>query len=364
MKLLHRIVPMTNKDSDVPVFWSRCTLSLCLVVVFLCIVFEAWLMSFEDTIETSLKNDAIRLNLDSLQTTNLQLDLTVTLTYHIVFFISMLFWLFLVWDAVMTFNTLQVISINVFNVAMFVYSVLQLLQIETDKKNTARLFGDDVDVLAYLDPHGFRVARTALPVCTGLFIPVFAYLTVKLKADFGWRKYRIAGGDKNIEQVFIWYHIFLLLQKFSFLFVLSFGAINSILVASVSVEPPAISTTVAVTIMILPFLGHHAARREKKILGYFVVLVYFALIVLCSYTLWFTLHAWQGYTSSDRRNTYVRMLNTLLMYAVVAVLVLIASAVAGAFCVWNYGKGLKDALDKEKLRLRGELQVQEIDLDE
>ncbi|KAJ3232612.1 hypothetical protein HDU81_002815 [Chytriomyces hyalinus] len=200
MKLLHRIVPMTNKDSDVPVFWSRSTLSLCLVVVLLCIVCQASLMTCEDTIQTSLKDDAIRLNLGSLQTANLELDLTITLTYHIVFFISMVFWMFLVWDAVMTFNTLQIISINFFNVAMFVYSILQLLQIETDKKNTARLFGDNPDVLAYLDSQGFKLARTALPVCIGLFIPIFAYLTVKLKGDFGWRKYRIAGGDKTIEQ--------------------------------------------------------------------------------------------------------------------------------------------------------------------
>ncbi|KAI8829066.1 hypothetical protein BJ741DRAFT_624398 [Chytriomyces cf. hyalinus JEL632] len=362
-KLLHRIVPMTSQDSDVPVFWSRAALAVCLLVVLLCVAFEVWLIDCESGVHETLKNDAIRLNLDPVLSANLNIDLTVSFTYHAVFFLSLLFWLFLVWDAVMSFNTLQVLSINAYNVAVFVYSILQLLQIEADASNTSRMFRNDPGVLAYLGSANCKTAPSALPIFTSLFIPIFAYLTIKLKADFGWRKYRIAGGDKDLERAFVWYHNFLLLQKFSFLFVLSFGSINSVLVTAVTDEIPFAPAILSVVVWVLPFAGHHAVRRERKKLGCLVVLMYLVTIAMCAYTLWFTLQSWQAFKTNEKRFTYDRMRNTLLLYAVLTMMVLCAAAGTGAFCVWSFGRGLKNALDKERLRVQGEQKAQHIDLD-
>ncbi|KAJ3236834.1 hypothetical protein HDU81_010298 [Chytriomyces hyalinus] len=292
-------------------------------VMCLFVAFEVWLIDCESRVHDSLKNDAIRLNLDPILLANLNIELTVSITYH------------------------------------------SLFQIKADAVNTGRMFQSDPGVLAYLDSGDSKIASTALPVLTGLFIPIFACLTIKLKADFGWRKYRIAGGDKDLERAFVWYHNFLLLQKFSFLFVLSFGSINSVLITAVTDEIPSIPATVSLVVSFLPFMGHYAVRRERKKLGCIVVLMYLVIFAMCAYTLWFTLNSWQAFrTNNEKRFTYDGMLTTLLAYAIVTLLVLGAAAGTGAVCVWSFGSGLKNALDKERLRVKGEQKAQHIDLDE
>ncbi|KAJ3231707.1 hypothetical protein HDU78_007563 [Chytriomyces hyalinus] len=121
-------------------------------------------------------------------------------------------------------NTLQVISVNAYNVGLFVYSILQMQQINIhlqDVRETARI-DDPLSNNSGL----YYVAQILLIVLLGVFMPVFLYLTVKLYKEYEWRKVRISKGDLNLYNDFIAYHILLLTIKFGTFFMAGFVIIN------------------------------------------------------------------------------------------------------------------------------------------
>ncbi|KAJ3239191.1 hypothetical protein HDU78_002993 [Chytriomyces hyalinus] len=352
--LLRRVVPTAGEGSDVPVLWSRRTLAACGIAFILGIVYEVWFQRF-------LVSSRLQLYQESAAFT---INYTLTILYHAVFFLIMSHWMYLVWDAVMTFNTLQVLSINLINFGAFISAILNVQQFEADKEDLARVLKSDPVMLAYLESSEYRVLRIAPALLAGCFLPLFAFFSVKLKADFGWRRYRIAGGDKAVERVFMWYHLFLLAQKYSFLFSVCLSIVNVYLQLVVGAGFPTISVIAVLLSPFLPFLGHRAVRREMRALGCAVVLVYAALFAVQIYTVYFSIQSWERVTRIPSvANTYEHMLNTLLLLGVASETLLLGAGVSGGFCIWHFGSGLKEALDEDVVRMGVLRQFPEGDLD-
>ncbi|KAJ3220787.1 hypothetical protein HDU81_011177, partial [Chytriomyces hyalinus] len=109
-------------------------------------------------------------------------------------------------------NVIQVISVNIYNIGLLVYSILQMQQIKSHLEDVREVL---VEADRCADDTGlFLVAQILLIIVLGVFTPVFAFLTFKLYSEFGWRQYRISSGNPALEKVFIAYHILLLVLKF------------------------------------------------------------------------------------------------------------------------------------------------------
>ncbi|KAI8606916.1 hypothetical protein BC830DRAFT_1159829, partial [Chytriomyces sp. MP71] len=183
--------------------------------------------------------------------------------YHSVFLSGFVFLLAVVWDGVMHKNLMQVLSVNVYNVGLLVYSILQIVQVNNDlsflRDSLESTYWDDASNKGY-----FLAAQILLPVILGLFIPLFAYLTYRLHFEFGWRIYRVTGGSIQLEKVFFNYHILLLLLKFSVFFVFGFTVLDLVLTIVSDNGKFFIAIGAAVLGIVIPTLGFYGARKENR----------------------------------------------------------------------------------------------------
>ncbi|KAJ3251252.1 hypothetical protein HDU77_006019 [Chytriomyces hyalinus] len=360
-KFVQRIIP--QQMDDVTVFWSKVTLVAIIIAGILAFSCEAWIMINDSWLKAHLlsqyKTDEFFKEIEQIVNDGF----IVAETYHAIYLAGFLFWVIVTWDGIMHKNVIQVISVNVYNVGLFVYSILQMQQIKNHMEDVRNAMVV-VDRLA--DNTGlFLVAQILLIVLLGLFIPVFAFLTYKLYGEFGWRQYRISSGNPALEKVFIAYHILLLVLKFGVFFMLAFVVFNLVLTQVTRNGAIIISTAGLVVAIILPLLGFYGARRENKILSSIFVLGCLGCLSFIAERVYRAFsrertHPDKNRVDSDSGDWKL----PFMMYAATAFIILLVGVVYGVVCMFNYGKGLKDALDGEEKRKRGEMQAVVHNLDD
>ncbi|KAJ3405142.1 hypothetical protein HDU80_001872 [Chytriomyces hyalinus] len=337
-KFVQRIIP--QQMDDVTVFWSKVTLVAIIIAGILA--------------PDYFFNEILLI---------VNAGLIVAATYHAIYLAGFLFWVIVTWDGIMHKNVIQVISVNVYNVGLFVYSILQMQQIKNHMEDVR---GAMVEADRLADNTGlFLVAQILLIVLLGLFTPVFAFLTYKLYGEFGWRQYRISSGNPALEKVFIAYHILLLVLKFGVFFMLAFVVFNLVLTQVTRNGAIIISIAGLAVAIILPLLGFYGARRENKLLSSFFVLGCLGCLSFIAERVYRAFSRERanpdkdraGFDSGDWKLPF-------MMYAATAFIILLVGVVYGVVCMFNYGKGLKDALDGEEKRKRGEMQAVVHDLDD
>ncbi|KAJ3074503.1 hypothetical protein HDU98_011093 [Podochytrium sp. JEL0797] len=351
---LERIIPQQTEDMTVK--WARYSLAAILLVTFLCAACETWIMIDESTVnehfntasQNALQNGSF--NISTIDSANQ--NFLVGTTYHSVFLASVVFWLIVTWDALLNQNIMQCVSINFYNLGLFVYSILQIVQTANDFK-----FVDSVPGMQAENSGYFLAAQILLPVLIGPFIPAFAYLTYRMHLEFGWRQYRITGGNIELERVFFGYHILLLLIKFSLFFVYAFSAIDLALTTVTPDGQIVIQISGLLVGAIVTFTGFHGARHEKRPLSIIYILGNLCILA------YIIERVWTANARSSSGDSYSRARLPFLMYAVVGGFLVMGSCVYGALVMVNFGKGLKEVLDQEKKRKEGESAPQEIDLD-
>ncbi|KAI9353688.1 hypothetical protein BDR26DRAFT_10867 [Obelidium mucronatum] len=216
--VFHRILPQQTEDMTVR--WARTTLGSMIAVCVISIALEVWIIILELQAYTSfdgVNEEAIDPNDMSKNIGNF----IIGLTYHAVFIGSVLFQLFVTWNGLLHQNSLQIISINIYNISLWIYSITQIIQ---TRKDLDALY----DGIPY-DFKPFLAAMLPLAIVTGAFIPIYAYLTYRLRLEFAWRMYRITGGEKRVKDIFTTYHILLLLNKYAFCFVVGFTFLHLVL---------------------------------------------------------------------------------------------------------------------------------------
>ncbi|KAJ3016361.1 UNVERIFIED_CONTAM: hypothetical protein HDU68_012249 [Siphonaria sp. JEL0065] len=274
------------------------------------------------------------------------------MTYESVFLASCGFWVFITWDGIMNLNTMEIISINFYNFGLFAYSITQIIQIAHDRTSLA----DSLEDLSASQNSGtFLIAQLALPIVIGLYIPLFAYLTVKLIRDFGWRQYRITGGMIQLQKVFFAYDILLLLIKYSLFFVTGFTVVDLVLTQVSKNGVLIIPIVGSVVGFAIAFAGYYGIRYEHKWVS---ILYLFGTVAACGYLV---NRLYDAYRRGG--DTIGRIEVPFLLYAGTAGLLLIGSFVYGVICMMNFGVGLKQVLDMEAAKKRGEFTPREIDLD-
>ncbi|KAI8839643.1 hypothetical protein BJ741DRAFT_598259 [Chytriomyces cf. hyalinus JEL632] len=326
---------------DVPVYWSRVTLVAILIASLLAAACESWIMINDFRLRARL----IAQNGDSA---DINKGFTIAEIYHGRYLAGFAFWFFVTWDGVMHKNTLQVISINAYNVGLFVYSILQMQQIRIHLQDVRQMVGiaDPLSNNSGL----YYVAQISLIVLLGVFIPVFAFLTVKLHKEFKWRQYRISNGNSSLYNVFIAYHILLLTIKFGTFFMAGLVIINLVLTEVTrngTIIIPVISVVVGI---LLPLIGFHGARQENYILSSMFI---FGCLGCLAFIVERVVQAFGRERANPGGSWFNDAKLPFMMYAATTFMLVSGSLVYSIICMRNFKKGLKDALDGEIRRHLG-----------
>ncbi|KAJ3074502.1 hypothetical protein HDU98_011092 [Podochytrium sp. JEL0797] len=345
---LEQIFP--QEAGDLKVFWSKWALAATLVASLLCALCETWIMLNENAIKRDLLGAQYQNGSDA--TYQIWTNFKVELTYHSIFLGSIGFWLFITWNGIMHQNLLQIFSINFFNIGLLVYSIMQILQTNNDL-NTVKSHLSDPTIAN--DSGSFLAAQILLPSVIAVFIPVFVFLTYKLKGEFGWRMYRITGGDPKVTRAFTAYHVLLLLFKYSVFAGTGFMIIDLVLTSITTAGVISIPIVAAFIALGTVIAGFYSARFENKP---FMVVFLVGCLGIFGYIVDRFVHAFQR--GGDE---FQRAKIPFIAFGVLCEGLLIACVVYGVLVMRNFGEGLMSVLEQEVKRRRGEYQAPEIDMD-
>ncbi|KAI8607691.1 hypothetical protein BC830DRAFT_1158082 [Chytriomyces sp. MP71] len=271
----------------------------------------------------------------------------VTLSYHSVFLASLLFLLFIVWDAILHYNLVQVISANLYILGLLVYSICQIIQVKKDVSDT----WSEMNV----DSGAYFASQVILPCLLGAFMPVFSFFVYHLNRDFGWRIFRVSGGNNTIDRAFMLYHIFLLFLKFSMFFVGAFTVLDIVDTKVTGNGEIIISCAITLLSITVPFLGYFGVRKENNLL---MVLFIFAYLGTVGFI------ADRIYDAFKRGGLdFQRAKIPFIMYAAMSVVLLLGSCISAGVCMRNFHRGLKETLVLDERRKNGEYQAPVVDLD-
>ncbi|TFY72648.1 hypothetical protein EVG20_g358 [Dentipellis fragilis] len=230
-------------------------------------------------------------------------------------------------DAVYARNTLQFISLAIFNALFLVYSIIQSSEI---KRSLGQL--QDPDGSTKLS---VNVLTTVLPIVIAVAEVAYIALGWKIYTEFGWKVYKFLGADRRIKKMFAHYQIFQCLVKFDVFFFVSFS------VQFIWLVLQSHNWEFYITVAALPFSvvllveGHLAARYEHRMMMYtFMAGCGGALVYFCYKFIKVLIH------KDD--DDFISVWQSLTIFSVIAIILLVATIVYAIIVMRNFGRGLKD----------------------
>lgn len=246
-----------------------------------------------------------------------------------IFILSLLFQVGLVWDAVRQKNTIQIIAFLLFNLCCFSYGIFQFKQIANALEQS---LGESNLVI-----HSLQNIMVATPVIIGVCQLIYMYLGTRLYLEFGWRIYKKIGADPDMRNMYRWYQIFLTILKLDLFFFLGFSIQFLALVLKRG------DAEFALTIIALPFtvviivLAVYAIHHESK---YLILSFFIGLAAGVSYFIFKIIRMYDH--NEAFKYEFVRYM--LTFFASVTLFLLLLTAINAAICWSNFGKGIKDHL--------------------
>jgi hypothetical protein len=128
-------------------------------------------------------------------------------TFLTLFIFGFLYILLLTWDALRLKNTIQIIGLCVANLAIFIYAILQIDQINNsiDKLLTAgALKQDDQDKNVWELCKPFLIA---VPAVVGVVTATMGAIAYQLYREFAWDILKQIGADYRMKKRFLHYQV-------------------------------------------------------------------------------------------------------------------------------------------------------------
>ncbi|KAK4116706.1 hypothetical protein N656DRAFT_702133 [Canariomyces notabilis] len=262
-------------------------------------------------------------------------------TFLTLFIFGFLYILVLSWDALRLKNTIQIIGLCVANLALFIYTILQIDQINNSIARLLKaglLKPDEADQNVWAMCRPFLVA---IPVIIGVVTIAMSLIAYQLYQEFAWDILKQIGADYRMKKRFLHYQIYIALLKFDFFFFLGFTVQFVVVVTGVNpVEFGLHVAAIPVTIAIL-LCAAFSTRRENMIGAILVVLLYFGGLAYFFFKL---VRIYQPGHSQD----YDAVRRSLTAFAVLTIILIILTIINAFICMSNFGNGLKDHLLKPK----------------
>jgi len=247
--------------------------------------------------------------------------------------LSQLFQIYLLADAIYARNSIQLVAFLFFHVSGFIYSILQIFQLQQIKDDYVKghhADGDDTDLFAKISV--FVITGCVVIGVSNLGVAVCAWAMFR---DFDWDIYKKLGASLAVKRMYKTYHILVALLKLCAFFFLGFVLQFMILVLS-SVDIEKGLTIAAIPIMLVVLVvGGYATRNEIK-----EVMVGF-IVALCLVLAYFVFKTVRIHTDPDRVQKYYGVGNYLTAFAVISGIVCLDTIYHGVLCFGNFGKGLK-----------------------
>ncbi|KAG1845475.1 hypothetical protein DFJ58DRAFT_800784 [Suillus subalutaceus] len=254
--------------------------------------------------------------------------------YVSVFALAHVFQLVMAVDAVYARNTLQFLSLIIFNLLFLLYAVIEIGEIKDSSTTSAGIVHVSVTVLTDVVPAVISVAEIA-----------YIGLGWKIYNEFGWKVYKFLGADRRIKKMYATYQIFECLVKFDIFFWVGFS-VQFIWLVLQKDDVEYYITWAALPLSILLLVeGHLAARHENKwMMGTFMfgsmgALVYF------SYKLFRVIQY--------RDSQYVLYWKSLSTFSAIAIVLLVITIIFSVLVMRNFGRGLKASIARSKTHTQG-----------
>lgn len=227
-------------------------------------------------------------------------------------------------------NTIQLLFLVFFSMAMLVYSGIQFDQIRDNTEVTEHLFisAQQVDNILI-----------AVPCILGAWFLIQGFFTYKLYKEFNWDIFRGLGAGLRLKQALRDYLFFESLIIFDIFFFVGF-TLQFIVVVLQTKDVEFALTIAVIPITIIILVGAiFSVRREFKagLIGF---------IILCfpgmAYFLYKLIRLYTAKVGSAKRIRFDRAKKTLTVFAAITLVFLVLTIVYAIKAFMNFGLGLKD----------------------
>lgn len=242
-------------------------------------------------------------------------------------------------DAVYARNTLQFITLAVFNALFLVYAIIQITEIQQSSDLSSAKGFSHIPI---------NVLTTAIPVVIAVAELIYVGLAWKIYNEFGWKVYKFLGADRRIKKMYASYQVFQCLVKFDVFFWVGFSVQFIWLVLNSGDWEYYVTCAALPLSVVLLVEGHLAARHENKWMmvtfmsGCVGALIYFVykLVRVIMYT--------NDSSNPTRQTQFLAVYKSLTTFSVIAIILLLVTFVFATIVMRNFGRGLKNTMTKNK----------------
>ncbi|MBW0554341.1 hypothetical protein O181_094056 [Austropuccinia psidii MF-1] len=251
--------------------------------------------------------------------------------YLSIFILAHLFQIYFAIDALRFKNTIQLIGLCAFNLAILTYAIIQIPEIKKIQTPSSHSITNSLSSILLI----------GIPAWIGLAQIFFVYLTWHLFKEFGWQIYKQIGADRKIKKIYLMYQIYICLLKFDYFFFIAFSLQLVLLVPSVHHAEKVLTIIAVPTTLILLIIGYYGVQHESKSIMWAFML---GLLSGSYYFVYKLFRIWQG---RHDRGSYAQVFKSLTVFSVSCLLMIFLSFLWAMICLKNFGQGLKVHMKKQ-----------------
>ncbi|ORY68614.1 uncharacterized protein BCR38DRAFT_482117 [Pseudomassariella vexata] len=309
--------------------WPRAFFIVAAIQAVVCIAFEGYVFAkFTDSLDDEKLKTA-----PYIDDTDVLSQLKTIPTFLSLFIFGFVYELILVWDALRMKNTIQVIGLCIANLALLVYTAIQIDQIhEAITILSDRALVLDTDIWYEVKP-----LLITIPCVLGVCTLGLGLLSWKLYQEFAWDILKHIGADYRMKKRFLHYQIYIALLKFDFFFFIGF-TVQFLVVVGGKTDGEFTATCIAVPITIgILLAAAFFTRREWKWGMVFIIFLYMGGLAYFIFKL-------SRIYDIGHREDYKPVKKSLTTFAVLTIILIVMTIVNAMVCILNFGAGLKQHL--------------------